>query len=83
MIFYFINWLSNKKVILSTGMSTIKEIKAIDILAFSNIYRRKKNYFPTRKIFLYLKIIKKKEDYIKNQLTILHCTTDLQQKILI
>ena len=63
---------SKKKVILSTGMSNLKEIDiALSALCYG--FSNKEYLFDyKRDRYLYLK----HKDYIKNKVTILHCTTE-------
>ena len=69
--------LNKYKIILSTGMSNIPEIKdALNLIAKKKVYE-----FKNKKIFI---INKKKYSYIKNRIFLLHCVSDYptQEKFL-
>ena len=63
---------SAKKVILSCGMSTLKEID-IALSALSYGYTNKDINFNTNK---HLSFYKKNKKYLKKNVTLLHCTTE-------
>lgn len=68
---------TRKKIILSTGMGTLKEIdKAISYIAIGNILGQKKidKYILKNELSKLTK--KKRFEVIKNKVSILHCTTN-------
>ena len=72
---------TKKKIILSTGMSTLKEIdKAISYLAIGNILGRRRFDKNILKKELKKLTPKKKLKILKNKLSILHCTTNYPAK---
>tara|TARA_B100001057_G_C22868345_1_gene957594 strand:- start:3417 stop:4511 length:1095 start_codon:yes stop_codon:yes gene_type:complete len=72
---------TKKKIILSTGMGTLKEIdKAISYLALGNILGRRSFDKNVLKKELKKLTTKKKLKILKNKVSILHCTTNYPAK---
>jgi len=69
--------LSGLDIILSTGMSNLKEIKvALGVIAFGYINSKNLKHKPTLKNFKKAFMSKKGKQIIKNKVTVLHCSTE-------
>ena len=69
--------LTGLDIILSTGMSSIKEIRdALGVIVFGYINRNKKKITPSKKSFMHALNSKEGKNLLKKKITILHCTTE-------
>ncbi|SNT02698.1 N-acetylneuraminate synthase [Anaerovirgula multivorans] len=66
-----------KKIILSTGMSTLGDIEeALGVLAFGYIEGKKKNTIPSRESFKKAYYSELGQKFLHKNMTLLHCTTE-------
>lgn len=66
-----------KKIILSTGMSTLGDIEeALGVLAFGYIEEKKKNSIPSREAFKKAYYSELGQKFLYKNITLLHCTTE-------
>tara|TARA_Y200000002_G_scaffold383206_1_gene404011 strand:+ start:4864 stop:5964 length:1101 start_codon:yes stop_codon:yes gene_type:complete len=69
--------LTGLKIILSTGMSSIQEIReALSVIVYGYMNKNKKFNNLTKKAFLKALNSKKGQSILKKKITILHCTTE-------